>query len=199
MKTKLKLQTRWQPDFRFSEKPDSDGKKYETSPRRRSSASGSFSMAGYLEIKCKAADASITSSFWMTGHQSELDVFEFMGAPAQSHKKHLEKEYMFTLIDWSNPKGGLKRVWQEKHELGWRVAGGFHVYGCEWNEKELAFYADGIRVGRVTKEELGDKWVLKNPLWLWVDSESFPWHGLPQAKDLPADFEIDYIRVWQRE
>ncbi len=83
------------------------------------------------------------------------------------------------------------------HQLGWRVADGFHVYGCEWNEDYLKFDADGQFVGGVTKAELGARWVLKNPLWIWVDSETFPWHGLPRTKDLPVDFAIEYIRVWQ--
>ena len=150
-----------------------------------------------MEIKCKAADASITSSFWATGHQSELDVFEFIGAPAQAQKKHLEREYMFTMIDWS--KRQLSRVWRGTHQLPWRVADGFHVYGCEWNEDYLKFYADGQLVGGVTKAELGARWVLTKPLWIWVDSETFPWHGLPRKGDLPVDFEIEYIRVWQQK
>jgi len=148
-----------------------------------------------MEIKCKAADASVTSSFWATGHQAELDVFEFMGAPAQVHKKYLEKEYLFTMIDWS--KRPSSNVWRSKHQLNWRVADDFHVYGYEWNEKYLKFYADGELVGSMAKEEIGDGWVLNNPLWIWVDSETFPWYGLPQEKDLPVDYEIEYIRVWQ--
>ena len=54
-------------------------------------------------------------------------------------------------------------------------------------------------VGGVTKAELGARWILTNPLWIWVDSETFPWHGLPQKEDLPVDFEIEYIRVWQQK
>ena len=194
---KLKLQTRWEPDFPFSPKADTGGRAYENITTAAVISKKQF-LYGYMEIKCKAADASITSSFWATGHRSELDVFEFMGAPSQAHKKHLEKEYMFTMIDWGKPRDGLKRVWQESHPLEWRVADDFHVYGCEWNEDSLKFYADGKLVGGVTRESLADKWVLEHPLWIWVDSETFPWHGLPEEKDLPVDFEIEYIRVWQR-
>lgn len=193
---KLKLRTRWEPDFPFSEKPDADGRKHENITTAAVVSKRQFHY-GYMEIKCKAADASITSSFWMTGHKSELDVFEFMGAPAQAKKKHLEREYMFTMIDWSSRQ--LSRVWRGTHQLQWRVADDFHVYGCEWGENELAFYADGVRVGGVTRAELGDRWVLKHPLWVWVDSETFPWHGLPKQEDLPVDFEVEYIRVWQRQ
>lgn len=193
---KLKIQTRWEPEFRFSDKPDADGRKYENITTAAVISKKQF-LYGYMEIKCKAANASITSSFWATGHNVELDVFEFLGAPAQAHKKHLEKEYMFTIIDWSKRPSTI--VWRGKHQLGWRVADGFHVYGCEWNEDYLRFYADGALVGSVTKAELGKRWVLNKPLWIWVDSETFPWHGVPHKNDLPVDFEIEYIRVWQKE
>jgi beta-glucanase (GH16 family) len=193
---RLKLQTRWEPDFHFSDKPDADGRKYENITTAAVISRKQF-LYGYMEIKCKAADASITSSFWATGHQSELDVFEFIGAPAQAQKKHLEREYMFTMIDWS--KRQVSRVWRGTHQLPWRVAEDFHVYGCEWNEDCLEFYADGELVGGVTRTELGPHWVLTSPLWIWVDSETFPWHGLPQKEDLPVDFEIEYIRVWQQK
>lgn len=193
---KLKLQTRWEPDFPFSEKPDAEGRKYENITTAAVIGKKQF-LYGYMEIKCKAADASITSSFWATGHGAELDVFEFLGAPTQAHKKHLEKEYMSTMIDWS--KRPSTNVWRSKLQLDWRVADDFHVYGCEWKADYLKFYADGKLVGGVRRQELGDRWVLKNPLWIWVDSETFPWHGLPQQKDLPADFEIEYIRVWQKK
>ena len=192
---KLILRTRWEPDYDFSGKPDADGRKYENITTAAVISRTQFHY-GYLEIKCKAADASITSSFWMTGDRSELDIFEFMGRPAQQHKRPLEKEMMFTMIDWST--GSNVPVWRQKHELDWRVADAFHVYGCEWNPDGLKFYADGRLVGSVTREELDGKWVLNHPMWVWVDSETFPWHGLPQEADLPADFEIEYIRIWQQ-
>ena len=196
---KLMLETRWEPDFPFSsevdEYPNGDIYKYENITTA-AVISKKFFRYGYMEIKCKAADASVTSSFWTTGQNSELDVFEFMGAPAQDWKKHLEMEYKFTLHDWAPGQGG-QSVWSHKHELDWRVAGDFHVYGCELDAENLKFYADGVLIKHVTKAELGDAWVLSNPLWVWVDSETFPWHGIPVEQDLPVDYEIEYIRVWQ--
>ena len=198
---KLKLETRWDPDFPFSDKVDeyANGDTYKFENMTTAAViSKKFFRFGYMEIKCKAADASVTSSFWTTGQNSELDVFEFMGAPKQEWKKHLEKEYKFTMHDWAPGQGG-KSTWSYKHELDWRVADDFHVYGCEWDAENLKFFADGELVKSVTKTELGDDWVLNNPLWVWVDSETFPWHGIPVEEDLPVDFEIEYIRVWQKK
>lgn len=191
---KLKVQTRWEPDFDFSDKPGKDGSKYENITTAAVISRETFQY-GYMEIRCKAADASITSSFWMTGKGSELDIFEFNGRPSANGKKGVEKEMMFTMIDWKTGKN--VRMWRDKAHLAWRVADDFHVYGCEWNEDYLKFFADGELVGEVTREQLGDKWVLVNPHCVWVDSETFPWQGLPSKEDLPVDFEIDYIRIWQ--
>ena len=190
------MQTRWEPDFHFSDKPDADGRKYENITTAAVISRKQF-LYGYMEIKCKAADASITSSFWATGHWSELDVFEFIGSPAQAEKKHLEREYMFTMIDWS--KRQLSRVWRGTHQLPWRVADGFHVYGCEWNEDYLRFYADGQLVGGVTKAELGARWVLTNAPVDMGRLGDFPLARTAQKEDLPVDFEIEYIRVWQQK
>ncbi|MEJ7736808.1 MAG: hypothetical protein WKF97_05210 [Chitinophagaceae bacterium] len=36
------------------------------------------------------------------------------------------------------------------------------------------------------------------PLNIWIDSETFPWHGVPAKEDLPVDYEVEYVRVWQK-
>lgn len=201
---KLIIMSRWEPDFDFSDKIDKTdsktpgGWKYENITTAAVISRKQFHY-GYMEIKCKAADASVTSSFWATGKGQELDVFEFIGRPKQKKKKRLEKEYLATIINWSQPPGPNRRSWRAKKELDWRVAGGFHVYGCDWSEVGLKFYADGEEIESVTAKELGEKWVLKNPMWVWVDSETFPWHGNPEKGDLPADFEIEYIRIWNQK
>ena len=147
-----------------------------------------------MEIKCKAADASITSSFWTTGKHSELDIFEFVGDSKRADK---DKRYPFAIHDWSTGNGEANE-WKDEVELDWRVADEFHVYGCEWSEHGLKFYADGKLVKAATRAELGKAWVLTQPLMIWVDSETFYWEGFPEEADLPVEFEIEYIRVWQK-
>jgi len=49
-----------------------------------------------------------------------------------------------------------------------------------------------------TQEKEGNYWVLTNPLEIWLDSEVFVWLGLPHKEELPVDFEIEYMRVWQK-
>lgn len=201
---KLKLAAKWEPDFDFSDKIDrsdskaKDGRAYENITTAAVISKRQL-LYGYMEIKCKAADASVTSSFWMTGGGAELDVFEFLARPAQTHKTHLQSELWSSIHDWSS-KGKGKSTWTDRLQLDWKVADGFHVYGIEWDPEYLKFHADGELVRTVTKQQVGEEgWVIDTPLWIWVDSETFPWHGVPSEADLPVDYEIEYIRVWQKE
>lgn len=197
---KLHITTRWEPDFEFSKEVKAEYR----SPYEKYTTAAVIGKKlfhyGYLEIRCKAADAAITSSFWTTGKHSELDVFEFVGKSKRNNSKKIDKDrkFPFATHDWSSGKGDAN-VWKDSVQLDWRVADEFHTYGCDWSPDGLKFYADGKLVKAITREEMGKAWVLTNPLKIWVDSETFYWEGFPDEEDLPVDFEIEYIRVWQKE
>jgi hypothetical protein len=63
----------------------------------------------------------------------------------------------------------------------------------------LKFYADGRLMRNVPKSEMGKIWRLTEQMMIWVDSETFRWEGFPGASELPIDYEIEYIRVWQKK
>jgi beta-glucanase (GH16 family) len=200
---KLKIQTRWDTDFKFAEKLDysypeveGEGRAYENITTAAVICKNPVHYS-YMEIKCKAGDASVTSSFWALGNRQELDIFEFIGRPSKPDKEHIETRFMSNMIDWTKPRED-KRQWRGKVQLDWRVADDFHVYGCEWDPDYLKFYADGKLINEVTRAELGEKWCLTKPMWIWFDSETFPWDGIPTEEDLPEDYEIEYIRVWKK-
>ena len=193
----LKLSSQWEPTYDFS-KEKFDGRNYENITTAGVISREKF-LYGYMEICSKAADAAMTSSFWTLGYQSELDMYEQMGRPSLPQKKGFEQAYMFSIHDWRpGVVAGKNKVFTKTHQLGYRVADDFHVYACEWGEDYLKFFEDGNLVHETSQKELGDVWILTNPLELWFDSETFPWMGLPEEKDLPVDFEIDYVRVWQK-
>ena len=192
---KLCLTTKWDPDYDFSSSMDSDCdcpyEKYTTA----AVLSRKTFLFGYMEIMCKAADVSITSSFWATGKDSELDVFEFVG---DSKLADNDRKYPFCVHNWAI--GGLdENYWCDEVQVDWRVGAEFHVYGCEWDENGLKFYAEGELVKSVTRSDMDTFWCLTNPLTIWVDSEAFAWEGFPDKEDLPADYEIEYIRIWEKQ
>ncbi|MBC3759204.1 T9SS type A sorting domain-containing protein [Hyunsoonleella sp. SJ7] len=212
---KLKIQTRWEPDYPFSPTTHPEtGEAYENITTAAVITKQVFKF-GYMETKCKAANAPVTSSFWTTNattvatsERSELDMFEMFGG----HKTNASwrKRLKFNIISWApdNPyylPDGNGPVHTRNIQADNETASGFHVYGFEWTPDYIKVYIDGVLhpQGTITKAELtqngedSDRWVTDVPYHIWFDSETFPWLGLPEAADLPADYEIEYLRVWQ--
>lgn len=202
----LKLRTQWEPDFAFAEESYADGPNndpYGTldgKPMPVTTAaiiSRKRFLHGYMEVRSKAGDAAMTSSFWAIGFQQELDIYEQMGKPKKPGS--IREDYLKTTIhDWSPPAIRPTRAFGYSQRLPFRVADDFHIYAAEWGPDYLKIYVDGEMVHHVTREHLGLDWVLNNPMEIWLDSEIFKWLGLPHKEELPVDFEVDYVRVWQK-
>jgi len=139
-------------------------------------------------------DSGGSSWFWFQqdetpGWATEIDVFEIGGkAKGFEHKYHMTLHVSGTPTEkkhWS--VGG---VWVAP----WRLADDYHVYGFDWGKHELKFYVDGVLVRSVQNTH----W--HQPLFLIFDSETMPqWFGMPDDKDLPSTFSIEYARAWKRE
>ncbi|CAD73010.1 MAG TPA: hypothetical protein DDX19_14545 [Rhodopirellula baltica] len=199
----LTLTSRWDPDFQFSKTAGSNGFKYgQPAPVTTACVvSKARFKYGYMEMRCKAADGPISSSFWTTGHGGEIDVFEHFGE--KPNDAFSSKRFHTSFHDWR--KGSLtfgKRIWTNDHQLDFRVADDFHIYGLHWAEDFVKIYVDGILVNCVTKDEMGDNWVATDEQKVWIDSETFDWEVRPEflkASDFGdgQQFVIDYCRIWQ--
>lgn len=225
---KLMLEARWEPDFPFTDeirKPTfGEPMKHENITTPCFIGRRSFTY-GYIEIKSKSADAEVTSAFWSMGPKMEFDFFESFGDSREDpNKDHLDSELWWSIRDWEKPVGG-KPSYTERKQLGFRMADDFHVYGIEWSEDGINYYIDGELFSSVTPEQ-ATQWAKQNreglpddyngyvatrPINLWLDMETFPWHGYPNSledleKNSPegekhdgiVDFEVEYIRVWQK-
>ena len=204
---KLKLRTQWEPNFPFDKEgyKESGGEPYgifEGKPLPITTAgviTKKRFLNGYMEVKSKVGNAAITGAFWAIGHEQELDIFEQMGNPKVKPGDIVENGYKATIHDWSPPATRPTWAYQYNNKnLPFRVADDFHVYGAEWGVDYLKLYLDGQLVDEITQDELGTDWVLNNPMEIWLDSEIFKWLGVPHEAELPSDFEIEYMRVWQK-
>jgi beta-glucanase (GH16 family) len=148
---------------------------------------------GYFEVKARPMNSGGSSSFWFQqdakpGWATEIDVFEIGGkAPGHENKYHMNVHVFRTPSE--------KRHWSrgKDWEAPWRLADDFHVYGLEWDEENLKYYVDGVLVRRVHNTH----W--HQPLYLIFDSETMPdWFGMPDDKDLPSTFRIEYVRAWKK-
>lgn len=222
---KLKILTKWDPNYNFTN--DNSGNPLgvyngQSMPITTAAVISKKQFKyGYMEIKSKAANAEITSSFWTTGPgrglpgASEVDMFEQFGG----HKSNdsWRKRLKFNLISW-DPNNSIKQAataagqavgtaHTRNIQADNNTADDFHVYGFEWTETFIKVYIDGVLhpEGTILKSELTDngndpdRWVTDVPYWVWFDSETFPWLGLPDASDLttPAEYQIEYIRIWE--
>lgn len=199
----LTITSKWEPDFDFSETVGSNGIAY-GKPAPITTAcivSKAKFKYGYMEMRCKAADGPISSSFWTTGRGGEIDVFEHFGENARNELS--ARRFHTSFHDWrkGSPTFG-KRIWTNDHQLDFRVADDFHVYGLHWAEDLVKIYVDSTLVNCVTKDQMGDKWVATEEQKVWIDSETFDWEVRPEllkASDFGdgRQFVIDYCRVWQ--
>lgn len=195
----LKIRTQWEPDYQFvGGVPKKQGEgKYENITTGALISHKPF-LYGYMEIRAKIPDAPMTGGFWGTGYQQELDVFELTGR-VDIGSKNPETTFITSIHDWRPGHPKKNKVWKHPHKTPDRVADNFYTYGVEWLPDGLKMYFEGELVHHAKQEDLADAWVLNNPMEVWLDSEVFDWHGVPTKADLPADFEVDYVRIWQKE
>jgi len=146
---------------------------------------------GYFEVMVRPMKSAGSSSFWFYNSQpeewTEIDVFEIgAGSPLFKRKVNMTLHVFHTSTEkehWS-----VGSVWNAPFDL----ADDYHVYGLEWDEKEIKIYFDGVLIRRVENTH----W--HQALTLNFDSETMPdWFGLPRDEDLPSIFSIEYVRAWK--
>ncbi len=202
----LKIRTQWEPDYPYDKDgyKESGGEAYgkwkgEDVPVTTAGIiTNKRFLYGYMEVKSKAPCAAMTAAFWAIGYEQELDIFEQLGAPTV--KGSITANTTRTGIhDWSPPAvRPTKAFGYDEHNLPYKTCEEFHIYGAEWGEDYLKVYRDGKLTATFTQDELGTDWVLNNPMEIWLDSEVFNWLGVPHEEELPAFFEVEYMRVWQK-
>ena len=170
---------------------------------------------GYFEIRAKTMKACVSNAFWLYDPHSddpavkfsagdfseEIDIFEITGGVDFEGKRKSCVGKLFGTIHFyltpylegvvNGKKWRPGRTHQAK-ELDFLPADDYHVYGFLWTPEKLAWYLDGRQV--FTRENDG---LFHRPLHVVLDSEILAgWFGVPDPKDLPAEFRIDYVRVW---
>ena len=148
---------------------------------------------GYFEIKARPMNSKGSSAFWFYDGTpevwTEIDVFE-IGAGNSKYRRtvHMNVHVFHT---HTNPDRHWAKAtrWEAPADL----ADSFRAYGLEWDPEHIRFYIDG----QMVHEQPNTHW--HQPLTLNFDSETMPkWFGLPDAKNLPSTFSIEYVRAWRR-
>lgn len=79
----------------------------------------------------------------------------------------------------------------------------FHIYGCLWTADYIKFYVDGTNTLTFTNDKNGNKstWPFNVPFYLKLNlAWGGDWGGAQGVDEsiLPATYEIDYVRVYQK-
>ena len=162
-------------------------------------ASTEYYQYGRIECRAKLPKANIAwPAFWLLGSYDEygvwpkcgeIDILEYWGHEAPNvftniHTKH------------SNWKNGNDR---ERHSTSFSLPDAteqFHVYGLEWYNDRLEFYLDGSHYWTFNKfNDNWRKWPFNNPHRIVFQMFASPdYEG--SVADLPDQFEVDYVRVY---
>ncbi|WP_406068308.1 family 16 glycosylhydrolase [Micromonospora sp. NBC_01638] len=132
-------------------------------------------------------------AFWLRpddGGKGEIDVVELPGGSQYYHAATQAIFYDYTPVKqdqrWDLPTG--------------YPGDGFHTYTTEWEPGVIRWYIDGRQVWQ--RDRSTTPWfdeAFNKPYNLRLNFQVGGWLGDPDAATrFPADFRVDYVRVWQR-
>ncbi|TWT80102.1 Beta-glucanase precursor [Planctomycetes bacterium CA13] len=158
---------------------------------------------GYFEARMKLpTNDGLWPAFWMMPDRgSEAST----GARRSTANGGMEFDIMEHLTRWGPYRYNIAFHW-DGYEQDHKSIGTSNVYvqpdeegfitpGFLWTPGELAFYCNGEIVGRWKDDRVGNipsYIILYQVVGGWDNDNLDP-------TSLPADFEIDYVRAWQRE
>ena len=159
---------------------------------------------GRVEVRAKLPKGKgIWPAIWMMGINireigwprcGEIDVMEYVGhTPFTSHA---------TIHTGGKTSGHISkgdRILLDKE--GEKPEERFYVYALEWDEESLKLFVDDHLVldyKRAEEEPKMDKWPFDKPHYIILNTAiGGSWGGEIDPSICPAEFQIDYVRVYQ--
>ena len=156
---------------------------------------------GWFEARIKVTDARGSwPAFWMMPKNfktwpgdGEIDIMEY--AIGTQGKNKSSSSIHCAAFNW--PMGTQKTHVQSVNN----AASEFHVYALEWMADKMIFYVDGKAHLTFDNDGQGyEHWPFNAPFYLKLN---LAWGGnmggTAVDADLPAVYEIDYVRVFQKD
>lgn len=158
---------------------------------------------GYFEARLKLPKGKGTwPAFWMmpknfTGwpKDGEIDIMEHVGY----HQDYVSSSIHCTAYVHSNGTQKTKEIYLKG------ATDEFHVYALEWTPEYIRSYVDGEPLFYYKPETYGERnyntWPFDNPFYLKLNlAWGGNWGGAMGIDEacLPAVYEIDYVRVFQK-
>ncbi len=151
---------------------------------------------GYFEVRAKVQKSKVNCAFWLYRWTEtatfEIDIFEIAGATVGSETSLNSNAHVYYgPPEKENDQNRVSdpQVWKASAPL----ANDYHVYGFEWDEKELKWYLDG----KLVRTKANTDWQI--PMTIIIGAGVMPnWRGVPEARELPYSFKVDYFRAWRK-
>ncbi len=144
---------------------------------------------GFVEIRARVPSGKgLWPAFWLLPanrqDKPEIDVMEIMGDQPNTIRMTLHY-----------PNGSQDEEFTQKW-TGPDFSAGFHTFGLSWEPDAIVWYVDGVERWRYTDAARIPAQPMYPVLNLAVGGD---WPGAPdESTRFPSDFEIDYLRVWNR-
>jgi beta-glucanase (GH16 family) len=156
---------------------------------------------GYFEARLKLPIGRGTwPAFWMLSKNltswpgdGEIDIMEEVG---------YEPNYVSSTIHCNAYNGG-NGMQKTAKKLVIDAQTEFHVYATEWTETCIRSFVDGVEIFRYNNDGKGlDFWPYNVPFYLKLNlAWGGDWGGAQGVDEsvLPATYEVDYVRVFQKK
>jgi beta-glucanase (GH16 family) len=164
---------------------------------------GKFSFKyGRIEARAKLPHGQgIWPAFWMLGSDfatagwpncGEVDIMENVGQePDKIHGSLHGPGY-----SGATPLSGIYSLPNNA-----RFSDDYHVFGIEWQPKEIRFYVDGrlFETQKASDLPAGKRWVFDHPFYVVLNvAVGGYWPGAPDATTrFPQSMLVDYVRVYK--
>lgn len=144
---------------------------------------------GFFEIRAKLPKGKgLWPAIWLLPStqeaKPEIDIMEVLGHATDVLEMHVHFLDQHEAI--RSEGASVKTV---------DLSADWHVYGLEWRKDAIVWYLDGKEVWRF-QDPAG---IPDEPMYLLINlAVGGEWPGAPDAQTaFPADFLIDYVRVWR--
>ncbi len=151
---------------------------------------------GYFEVRAKVQKSKADNAFWLyrwteTG-TFEIDIFEIADAsPGHESIIHTNAHVYYgpSNLETDKNRRSEPQVWKAPVPL----SDDYHLYGLEWNEKEIKWYFDD----KLIRTKANTDWNIPMKLILGPGID-VKWMGMPESRELPAALKVDYLRAWRK-
>ncbi len=162
---------------------------------------------GCIQMRFKANPSAVSNALWLNGSldadkqnkpgavSDEIDIFEiFCKSPKGEDNRYFNTCHRIVTpyVEGRVFSGNTTFTRPNTPREAFNFSDDWHTATFLWEKDRLEWYLDG----RLTFSHVNDYY--HNAMYLNIDSEPlFAWSGEVEPKDLPAEFLVDYIRVWQ--